>query len=130
MQNFLDDWQFWVTIGAIIVAIIESRHKLAQLWRSHQMEIDPEKQRLRGERDALTTHSLRSLADNVQEMKATIARLEEKHSDGSRRIWTDVERIKIDIGRLEEISRAQIEGDVDRRQRRPARFREDIAGEG
>lgn len=123
MAALLTDWQFLVFVGGLILVLGEGRLKIAQLWKTHIAENDPEKMRLKGERDALISHSLRQLAENVADLKQTQLRLDGKQSDGGKRIWHDIEQIKVDIARLYEVSSRLDNHDVDRRKKRA--FQED-----
>ena len=105
LEELLTDWRFIVALGALLIAVGEARYKISR----HEKILDPEKianfnrhnATLIAEVKALSDDLLEIKSEDIRDIKKDIARFNEKHDEGTARLWTSLENSKERLAKLE-----------------------------
>jgi len=88
-MEIFSDWRFAAFCGAILLAIGEARYQI----RSISANLSPKIMRENAADQATMIAEIKSILEDVQDLKKSSARFSEKYDQGTARIWDQLEAL-------------------------------------
>ena len=97
LEQLLTDWRFLSLVAGMLLIIGESRYKL----RRHEKLLDIDKLSEASRSTATMVAEIKSLTDDMRELKLALADLGTKYETSIERLWTSLEDGKERLAKLE-----------------------------
>ena len=97
MEELLTDWRFLSLMAGMLLVIGEGRYKLGR----HEKLLDADKLWAASRDNATMVAEIKSLTDDVHELKSALTSFGTKYDTGTARLWTSLEDSKERLAKLE-----------------------------